>query len=239
MRKLLRGLTIFSNGNQDNVPHLARNCYFCATFELNMENINNVIYSKNVIEFVAVANEFCQFVESSSNYKTPQLLDITRKLLPLLYFKASMLPEADTILDEELEKYVTELDYNAIQQKWLQKLGEYDLYQEVFDPELQFGTERVTASISEHLLDIYQDTKDFVSSYNFGNEEVMNDALVECNRHFQEYWGQRLVNVLRAVHQLAFAQIDWSEPDLSNFKPEDEDDASPKWIDRFFRHDDE
>lgn len=202
-----------------------------------MEDINNIVYSRNVVEFVAVANEFCEFVENSNRYETPQLLDITRKLLPLLYFKASLLPAVDVILDEELEKYVSELDYNVLQQKWLQKLGEYDLYNEVIDPDLQFGTENVTASISEHVMDIYQDVKEFVSSYNFGNEDVMNDAVAECRAHFEEFWGQRLVNVLRAVHQLAFANIDWSGPDLSNYKPEDEDSASSKWIDRHFNHD--
>ena len=150
-----------------------------------MEDINNIVYSRNVVEFVAVANEFCEFVENSNRYGTPQLIDITRKLLPLLYFKASMLPEVNTILDEELEKYVSELDYNVLQQKWLQRLGEYDLYQEVIDPDLQFGSENVTASISEHLMDIYQDVKEFVSSYNFGNEEVMNDAVAECKVHFE------------------------------------------------------
>lgn len=202
-----------------------------------MEDINNIVYSGNVVEFVAVANEFCEFVENSNRYGTPQLIDITRKLLPLLYFKTSMLPEVNTILDEELEKYVSELDYNVLQQKWLQRLGEYDLYHEVIDPDLQFGSENVTASISEHLMDIYQDVKEFVTSYNFGNEEVMNDAVAECKAHFEEFWGQRLVNVLRAIHQLAFANIDWSGPDLSNYKPEDEDSASKKWVDRHFNPD--
>ena len=76
-----------------------------------MEDINNIVYSRNVVEFVAVANEFCEFVENSNRYGTPQLIDITRKLLPLLYFKASMLPEVKTILDEELEKLIDAMEY--------------------------------------------------------------------------------------------------------------------------------
>lgn len=204
-----------------------------------MDDITNIVYSRNVVEFVAVANEYCALIENCNHYPTPKLLDITRKLLPLLYYKASLLPVTETILDEELEKFVTEFDYNIFLQKWLQKLGEYDLYHEVIDPDLQFGSEKVTASISEHLLDIYQDVKEFVTSYNIGNEEIMNDALAECKAHFEEFWGQRLVNVLRAVHQLAFAGIDWSGPDLSNYRPADEDSSSPKWIDRFFNNDSE
>lgn len=204
-----------------------------------MEDINQIVYSRNVMEFVAVANEFCLLAENGSKYPTAQLLDITRKILPLLYFKASMLPSLEVILDEELEKYVTELDYNVILQKWLQKLGEYDLYPEIMDPDLQFGTENVTASISEQIMDIYQDVKDFISSYNFGNEEVMHDAVAVCSLQFREFWGQRLVNVLRALHQLSFSDIDWSGPDLSHYKPEDNENEPSKWVDRFFSHDSE
>jgi hypothetical protein len=200
-----------------------------------MENAVDIVYSKNVVEFAAVANEYCNLTETAGKYDTPRLLDVTRKLLPLLYFKASMLPDTQPILEESLERYVSELDYNVLQQKWLQKLGEYDLFHEVINPEIQFGTEQVTASISEHLMDIYQPAKEFISSYNFGNEEVMHDALAECRMAFGEYWGQRLVNVLRALHQLCFADIDWSENDISRYKP-DKDDESAKWIDRFFNY---
>lgn len=203
-----------------------------------MTDITNIIYSRNVVEFVAVGNEFCELVENSARYETRQLIDITRKILPLLYFKASLLPDTEPLLEEALEKYVTELDYNVLQQKWLQRLGEHDLYREVSDPDLQFGTENVTASISEQLLDIYQDIKDFISSYSFGNEEVMHDALADCQLHFREYWGMRLLNILKALHQLAFAGIDWSGPDLSNYRPGEEDEPK-KWIDRHFSHNDE
>lgn len=174
-----------------------------------MENANNIVYSKNAVEFVAVANEYCNLIETVATYKPQTLLDFLRKLLPLLYFKVSTLPPMEKISDDELEKYVSELEYNALLTKWLLKLGEYDLYHEVIDPEIQFGTETVTASISENLLDIYQDMKDFLTSYSFGNEEVMYDSLAVCLEHFRDFWGQRLVNVLRALHQLCFSDVDW------------------------------
>ena len=194
-----------------------------------MKQENSIVYSRNVIEFVAVATEYTVLIESVSNYKTGVLIDITRKLLSLLYLKASMLPDVKPVLDEELEKYVTELDYNRWLDKWAGKLGEYDTFYEVFDPEIQFGSETVTAGISENLLDIYQDLKDFVTAYSLGNEEVMNDALAECISHFREFWGQRLVNVLRALHQLCMGEIDWdanaekkgnpgSDPDRTHFR---------------------
>ena len=33
----------------------------------------------------------------------------------------------------------------------------------------------------------------------------MNDALALCQENFRLYWGQKLVNTLRALHELKFA----------------------------------
>ncbi len=200
--------------------------------------VNGIVYSKNVVEFVAVASEFCKMAESAAQYYTPALVDLTRKLLPLVYFKASLLPEAEQLSDDPLEKYVSELDYSLILEKWTEKLGEHDTFYEVFDPDIQFGSETVTASISENILDIYQDLKDFVISYSLGNEEVMNDALAECRTHFAEFWGQRLVNVLRALHQLSFSDFGTGEGEKKPAR-RNSGKSSSNWVDHFFGNDDE
>ena len=152
-------------------------------------------------------------------------------MLPLLYFKAALLPATKIILDEELEKYVSEFDYNVYNREWLQALGEHDIFYEVFDPSIQFGQETVTASISENLMDIYQSVKNFVLSYSMGNDDVMNDALYECRFSFEEYWGQNLVNVLRAIHRLVYSNTDFDESDNDEIKP---GKGNPKWLDNFW-----
>ena len=98
--------------------------------------LNSVVYAKQVVEFVAVGSEFCRIIESAVDYPTPALVDLTRKILPLLYFKASLLPEVLPVLDEPLEKYVSEMEYSLLLQKWSVKLAEADSYYEVFDPEI-------------------------------------------------------------------------------------------------------
>ena len=45
----------------------------------------------------------------------------------------------------------------------------------------------------------------------------MNDALYECVLHFEEFWGQQLVNVLRAVHMLVYSGIDFSDNKKNNY----------------------
>lgn len=193
---------------------------------------HQLVYSKNVIEFVTVANEYCAIVEKGTKASAQENLQKLQKILPLLYLKAAMLPKTEQVMDDELEKYISELDYNVLHQKWLEMLGEYDNFYEVFDPEIQFGQETVTASISENLLDIYQDLKNFLIAYSIGNEEVMNDSLYECTYHFEEFWGQQLVNVLRAVHMLVYSTVDFNEENTNEEVQPGK--GNPKWLDNFW-----
>jgi hypothetical protein len=198
---------------------------------------HQIVYSKNVVEFVTVASEYCTSVEQVAKITADGNLRKMQKLLPLLYLKAAMLPKIERLLDEELEKYVSELDYNVLHQKWLVLLNEYDSFYEVFDPAIQFGQETVTASVSENLLDIYQDLKNFLIAYSLGNEEVMNDALVDCVEHFEEFWGQQLVNVLRAVHMLVYSNADF-EKEINNDEVQP-GKGNPKWLDSFWGTDED
>ncbi len=199
------------------------------------EDFHSIVYSKNVVEFVTVANEYCNIIENIQRYSMEQNLQNLRRILPLLYFKATLLPENEKVLDEELEKFVSEFEYIRWQQRWMQALGEFDNYYEVFDPDIQFGQETVTASITENLMDIYQDLKDFLMSYSIGDEALMNDALNECSLHFDDFWGQRLVNVLRAVHKLVTDRVEFDKEgragDDKDIKP---GTGNPDWLDKFW-----
>jgi hypothetical protein len=198
---------------------------------------HQIVYSKNVVEFVTVASEYCSSIENVTKISAEANLQKMQKLVPLLYLKAAMLPKTERLLDEELEKYISELDYNVLHQKWLQLLNEYDSFYEVFDPSIQFGQETVTASISENLLDIYQDLKNFLISYSIGNEEVMNDALVESIEHFKDFWGQQLVNVFRAIHMLVYSNVDFSKKNINEEVQPGK--GNPKWLDSFWGADED
>ena len=64
-----------------------------------MEKENNPIYERNTLEFVTVALEFCTFVETAGQNGLFDFIDKGIKLLPLLYLKATLLPEAE--VDDE------------------------------------------------------------------------------------------------------------------------------------------
>ena len=37
-----------------------------------------------------------------------------------------------------------------------------------------------------------------------GLNVTMNDSLCVCREHFAEFWGQRLVNTMRALHDVKY-----------------------------------
>jgi len=170
-----------------------------------MDASTDPVYSRNVIELVAVANEFCKYIEHASELKGDEMLKIFQRILPLLYLKASLLPQLDPYFEDGNEKFVTESDYVTIQDILKEKFGTADDYLEVFDEKINESESPVLSSISENMADIYQDMKDFLLLYQTGTGEIMNDAVWECRLNFENFWGQRLVNSMRAIHKFIYS----------------------------------
>ncbi len=160
------------------------------------------VYQQDVIEFVTVAAQTCLFLEHTSELERGDFLTKTTRLLPLLYLKTTMLTAPAPELDGYVERFVTEEDYNYVRSGVQNLLGTDDAYLEVFMDDMRYSDEPITAFISENLADIYQELKDMAANYQTANEEVMNDALLACLEAFREHWGQKLLNVLRALHAL-------------------------------------
>ena len=169
-----------------------------------MEKNISAIYDKNTVEFVTVAAEFCGFLERTGEMKRRPFVDKALKLLPLLYLKASLLPEYAERMDEfDPETFVTEGDYERVRAGVAALMGRYDDYLDVFLDDMAYSDTPICQTISEGLADIYQPVKDFICVYQLGLGRTMNDALV-CRENFSEFWGQRLLNVMRALHDVKY-----------------------------------
>ena len=147
--------------------------------------------------------------------------------------KGSLLPKLESVFDDENEKFVTEEEWDFIHDSVQKKLGFHDDYREVFDPLAHEQVEQSIASISDNLADIYQDLKNFITLYNVGTEEIMNDALWECQLSFEELWGQRLLNALKVIHSVFFGDDDLEEEekeDNINDEKTDKDIDTSNWI---------
>ena len=98
-----------------------------------MEDFQHVGYSKEVIEFVAVAKEFCDFVETIPTMERKDVLQRLQKFIPLIYLKGSLLPACECEEEGLAEDTVTEEQYNYLFGELHRLFGEYDEYLEVFD----------------------------------------------------------------------------------------------------------
>jgi len=76
---------------------------------------------------------------------------------------------------------------------------------------MKYSDQPIKKNISEDLADIYQDIKDFIFVFQLGLNETMNDSLATCQENFALYWGQKLVNTLRALHDVRYNQTDDEE----------------------------
>lgn len=179
-----------------------------------MSKNSQVIFERNVVEFVTVAAEFCAFLERAEGMNRHSFTDTILKILPLLYIKASMLPEMELLGEEAPETYVTEEVYEVLRINLANILSEKDDYLEVFLPEMAYSDTPIKKNISEDLADIYQDIKDFIFVFRLGFNETMNDSLYICKENFASLWGQKLVNTMRALHDVRYGQEEENENEL-------------------------
>lgn len=187
--------------------------------------LKEVVYSRNVVEFVTIAKEYCSFMEHATEHEYADFADKSLKLLSLLYLKTLLLPDVEQINEEGNEKFVTEFDWQFIRNGAGSVLGDADMYLDYFDSDMKETPEPVTSSIAENIADIYQDLKDFLEIYQLGNEELSNDAIFECRQNFDSYWGFRVVNSIRMLHHLNYAKND--EKDVLRTKAKRDTD---KWF---------
>ncbi|HIZ01912.1 MAG TPA: DUF5063 domain-containing protein [Candidatus Bacteroides merdipullorum] len=171
-----------------------------------MEKESQTIFDRNVVEFVTVAAEYCKYVEQAEGTRRDTFVDTMLKILPLLYLKATLLPPCEPMGDEAPEQYVTEETYEVVRLTLASILAERDDYLDVFVEDMKYSDQPITRYISEDLADIYQDVKDFIFVFSLGLNQTMHDALAICQENFRLYWGQKLVNTLRALHETRYSQ---------------------------------
>lgn len=167
-------------------------------------NDNELIYTKESIEFATVAKEFLAFLESASTMAKDDFVDTSIKILPLLYLKGALLPEVSEFDDEFTEKFVTESSWSYIQQISAAKLDEDDMYVQIQDATVVNSMDYLNVGLSELFADLYQETGDFIGAYRTGSDEIMLAALYYCRENFKSYWGIRSLVLLKHLHEIKY-----------------------------------
>lgn len=174
--------------------------------------MKKIIYSPEVIEFVTVSAELCKLLENAGKESVEDFLQKVSRILPLLYVKATLLPDMNPMGIVTLPDYVREEDYNYVRDNVWQLLKADDEYLEMtHDEDMHWSNDPVIKTVSEQLADIYQDLRNFVAVYAMGNEPSMEEALAAAKDNFLQFWGEKLVSVMRPLHDLA-----WCHPAHSN-----------------------
>lgn len=166
--------------------------------------INQQVYSKDIVEFVTVGVEYCSLIERAGEFARKEFVLKLVRILPLLYIKATLLPDEACDEIDELQNYVTEEQYEYLRALVSRQLAEKDDYLEVFEADMAYSDAPLAASVSEGLADIYQDVRDLLEIYRLGNEDLSQLAVARCRNNFATYWGQKLVNVMRPLHAICF-----------------------------------
>ena len=165
--------------------------------------MERLIYKDSTIAFVTAAAQASLLMERCAEYEREDWREQMLRLLPVLYLRARLLESAQTMMEEEPQRFVTEEDYNFTLAGIRNLMGSDDAYLDVYVDRGVYTDEVRTAYISEGLADIYQELKDLAAAFQTGEEPMMNDAVVLCREAFFEHWGQKLLSVTRAIHEIS------------------------------------
>jgi len=161
------------------------------------------VFSRKVLETITVANEFCHFLERSQEYNLTDFLRYLQKILPLIYLKASLLP--DIIVEDEsaIEHYLTEEQWEAMFNELHQKLTDCDNFYYI-DHDRNNEPDPIRGSLAECITDIYQDLKDFLLLYQKPLKAFKENAVRDCKYLFETRFGYRLLDAQTAIHNYLF-----------------------------------
>lgn len=165
---------------------------------------SNSVSSKNVMEMLTVANEYCHFCEKAYQYPVDDILSYLQKIMPLLYLKGSLVPAVVVKNPEANERFVTEENYEIIFNELRNKFKPKDEFWLIENTQSN-DNEPLKVSLAENLTDIYQDLKDFVLLYAKGTESAKENSVHDCKKFFENHWGVRLVQSQNYIHQLVYA----------------------------------
>ncbi|HOW26843.1 MAG TPA: DUF5063 domain-containing protein [Bacteroidales bacterium] len=170
--------------------------------------------SRQVIEFLTVANEYCLFLEKAEDYDREILLDFISKISPLLYLKGALLPTVLVSDPGANERFVTQEQWEDMFLTLHRIFGKDDIFW-IAIPESDGQYALIKASLAEHLSDIYQDMKDFVVLYQKNLQASGENAASEARRLFASHWGTRIAQFQRHVHTLIHGEPQEGNEDLN------------------------
>jgi hypothetical protein len=157
--------------------------------------------------FSALANQFCSVVDSASRLDRTELLRKLYPVLPALISQAIGLPDVSRYDDNELEGSsrrgfhvgsVSEQEWGKLYNFLKGKLGNWDLYHQVFDP--TEDNEAVSRTLADDIADIYRDLKGGLIFMEMRQGRPEEDAVWTWRLLFFSHWGKHAMDALLTIH---------------------------------------
>ena len=158
-----------------------------------------LLKSKQVLEMITVAHDFCLFTESVKGKALKDVAGYYQKVLPLLQIKGALLPEIEVSDNSANEKYVTEEHWQEIFMALEGIFGKEDKY---WFPDQ--NNDLIKESLADNLADIYQDMKDFVVLFQDNRLAAKENAVADLKRLFAVHWGLRSSKAAYKIHLTLF-----------------------------------
>jgi hypothetical protein len=157
-----------------------------------------------VKEFVTTAGDFCKLLEQASQKKTGELFSELQQLLPQLYMKAALLPKPKYCYEEEPATFVKEDDFARIHDALQQKFELFTGITGMSPGTLPSQHELVSFVLAESFTDLYEELKNFVTLYEVGLPQTMNDAVWFNRESFEHNLGIKIAESLKSLHTLIY-----------------------------------
>lgn len=162
---------------------------------------NDPVFTRQIIEFITVSNEFCLFTEKVETYSKVDIVEYYRRILPFLYLKGSLVKPVEPSSEEASERFVTQEEWETLFNTLRNKLYPDDHFwvsTDMYDE----NAEIEKASIAECIADIYQDMKDFLMLYQKSHYVSKENAINDVCGHFDNHWGPAVIKCMHAMHEL-------------------------------------
>lgn len=168
------------------------------------------ILSRNSLSLIAMANEYCHDIESALEKDREEFVTAMLKLLPRIYIVITDVEDKEDNNElDYIDSYLYEDTYNNVRENVYRLMGEDDVYLEVFEEDMKYSDTPIATTISENLADIYQELYNFLMTLQNVPTEVATNLIYVLKDNFKSYWGQTLVNVMRALHSLKYNESDF------------------------------
>jgi len=164
-----------------------------------MNTNSEYVISKNVLELITVANDYCLFVEKISNYNKNDIQLYFLRIAPLLYLKGSLIPYFELDDTNANERFVNEEDWIAVYKNTKDIFNNDNYFYDTLNP---IDNEAEKLEIAEIVADIYQDLKDFILLYQKDTMAAKENAVFACYILFKNNWGIKITSLQKIMHYL-------------------------------------